>query len=433
MRWVSGFFVALALLASGCASPPLPPAPAADPLAGTQLYADVQHYASLGEHRFGSPADQATSDWLAAELKHVGLQTSFQPFTMGRQYQLESASVTVGEARLQALPFWWPPADQASFRLSAPIAPDGTADASGQIVWLTLPSDQSAYLGNAQRDAIAAAALRHPAAILLSIASPGEQPYAYNVAQSDVPWPVPVLTIGTADAGVLRAAQAAGRKVDIAVKGRYQQQVAGRNVVARLDRHAARTIVVSTPTTGWFTSACERGSGIAVFLALARSVAASDLGANFVFVATAGHEIGHGGMEVFLQREPPPAETVSWLHLGASLACYEWRKDETSQQWVTDRAVDARRTLFYSAALAPAANVGSEGLLPLRRVQVGSAAPPGELREIHAAGYSRYLGLASGHRFFHNPGDTPATTGPEALAPVAQALDRTLKLLASPE
>ncbi|GAA0742630.1 hypothetical protein LRH25_05475 [Ideonella azotifigens] len=428
MRWPGSFLVALALLVSGCATPPAPPP---DPLAGPQLYADLRHYASFGEHRFGSAADQATSDWLAAELRHAGLQTSFQPFTMDRQYQLDSASVTVGEAQLQARPFWWPPAEQASFRLSAPITPEGSADASGQIVWLTLPYDQSAYLGKAQRDAIAAAALRHPAAILLSIASPGEQPYAYNVAQADTPWPVPVLTVGTADAGLLRAAQAAGHKVNIAVDGRYEQQVAGRNVVARLDRHAARTIVVSTPTTGWFTSACERGSGIAVFLALARSVAASDLGVNFVFVATAGHEIGHGGMEVFLQREPPPADSVSWLHLGASLACYEWRKE--GAQWVTDRAVDARRTLFYSAALAPAANAGSEGLLPLRRVQVGSAAPPGELREIHAAGYGRYLGLASGHRFFHNPGDTPATTGPEALAPVARALDRTLKLLARPE
>jgi hypothetical protein len=64
---------------------------------------------------------------------------------------------------------------------------------------------------------------------------------------------------------------------------------------------AARTIVVSTPTTGWFTCTCERGSGIAVYLALARTVASTTADLNFVFVATAGHEVGHGGMTDFMQ------------------------------------------------------------------------------------------------------------------------------------
>ncbi len=50
---------------------------------------------------------------------------------------------------------------------------------------------------------------------------------------------------------------------------------------------------------------------------------------NFVFVATAGHEIGHGGMEVFLHNQPPPPDkTLAWIHFGASIACYDWRKTE---------------------------------------------------------------------------------------------------------
>jgi hypothetical protein len=53
-------------------------------------------------------------------------------------------------------------------------------------------------------------------------------------------------------------------------KGRCRRDVEGRNVVARLDRDKGRWLVISTPVTSWFTSACERGRGIASFLAVAR-------------------------------------------------------------------------------------------------------------------------------------------------------------------
>ena len=53
--------------------------------------------------------------------------------------------------------------------------------------------------------------------------------------------------------------------------GHYERDVAGRNVIARLGIGAGPTIVVSTPMTGWYTCVCERGPGIANFLALART------------------------------------------------------------------------------------------------------------------------------------------------------------------
>ncbi len=432
MRLLAGFLIAWTLWSGlvGCTTPAPPPADR--PLGGARIHADVERYSSFGFHRFGTPADRDTTQWIATELERAGFDTSFQPFTLPRQYFVESVSVRIGDSAVPALPFWWPPPEQASFRLRAPIAPDTSADARGQIVWVSLPFDRSAYVSSRQRDAIAAAARRAPAAIVLTVDSPGEQPYAYNVGQSDAPWPVPVVVVGSSDAAALRAAQAEGRPIEIAVSGRYATQVGGRNVVARLNRGAARTFIVSTPTTGWFNSACERGSGVAVFLALARSVAASRLDANFVFVATAGHEIGHGGMEVFMRQAPPaPAATIAWLHLGASVACYDWRRQGT--QWVTDQQVDPTRTLFFSESLEPALTKGFDGVAVLRRVKVGQQAPPGELRDIHAAGYQRYFGLASGHRFFHSPGDLPTTTGPEVLQSAAGALSRTIELLVAGE
>jgi hypothetical protein len=45
----------------------------------------------------------------------------------------------------------------------------------------------------------------------------------------------------------------------------------------------------------------------------------------------------------------------------------------------------------------------------------------GELRDVHAAGFPNFLGMAGLHRFFHTPADDLRTTGPEILEPVARA------------
>jgi hypothetical protein len=63
--------------------------------------------------------------------------------------------------------------------------------------------------------------------------------------------------------------------VTLNAAGRYEQNVAGRNVVARRGAGTGPAIVVSTPMTGWYV--CERGPGIANFLALARTIAAEKL------------------------------------------------------------------------------------------------------------------------------------------------------------
>jgi len=382
-------------------------------VSGRRLYADVERYASFGSHRFGTDADRSTTEWIAKELANAGFETQLPSFSVAKQYFLSAASMRIGAATVPVLPLWWPPENKPALTLQAAIAADTASPAAGKIVWIRIPFDSGAYLSDAQRNAIRAAALRSPIAIIAVIDAPSEEEYAYNVAQSDAPWPVPVVVVGSKHAAKLQAAQRSGQPVEIAVDGRYAADVTGRNVVGRLNRGAASTIVVSTPTTGWFTCACERGPGIAVFLALARAAAASDAKVNYVFVATAGHEIGHGGMDAFIQGDSPkPQQTRAWIHLGASLACNEL----------------PRRFLLYSAQAASAASAAFAGI-EAQRVQVAQQAPPGELREVHAAGYTTYLGMAGSHRFFHSPGDTPRTTSGEALEPIAAAFARALALL----
>ena len=392
------------------------PAAAGDFLAGSKLYEDVARYASFGQHRFGSQGDRATTDWIAGELQAAGFSVEFQPVVLGRQYVVEHATVEAGGTPIAATPFWWPPEDKASFRLSAPLARDG--DVAGKILWIDLPFDRGAYLGPSHRAAIAQAAARGPAAILVTIGNPADERFAYNVTQEDKPWPVPVLVVAENQGGVLERAAAAGSAVTLDVGGRYETNVAGRNVIARLGEANGPAIVVSTPLTGWYGCVCERGPGIANFLALARTVAAEKWRGNFVFVATVGHEIGHGGMELFLKHgAPAPQDTLAWVHFGSSNACYAYADGphgDVRVDWVNNERV---------LVLSPSAvSLAGESLAGIEAAQVVAKKEAiGELRDVHAAGYPNFIGLAGRHRTFHTPADDLSSTGPEILEPVARA------------
>lgn len=401
MRWIVMATMAVLMIGQAAAN---------DVLSGASLYADVARYASFGLHRFGSPGDRATADWIAAELKTAGFEVRSQPVVLGRQYLVEQASAEAAGTSVEATPFWWPPEDRASFHLAAPLARDG--DVAGKILLLDLPFDRGAYLGPAHRAAITEAAAKKPAAILLTIGNPADDRFAYNVTQEDAPWPVPVVVVGAKARGTFERALASGATVTLDVTGHYERDVASRNVIA--ETGAGPTIVVSTPMTGWYTCVCERGPGIANFLALARTVVAEKWPAHFVFIATAGHEIGHGGMELFLKNgAPAPKETLAWIHFGSSNACYAFAEGGR-----TDRPEEERYLVLSKSAVALTDDAFAK--VDAKRLVTEKQAV-GELRDVHAAGYANFLGMAGRHWTFHTPSDDLAATGPEILEPVARA------------
>ena len=284
---------------------------------------------------------------------------------------------------------------------------------------LTLPFDRAAYLNKAHRAALEEAFARHPAAVLLTIDHPSGEIYTYNVDQEGKPWPVPVILVAARDKALLDAAQQAGRPVAVAIKGRYRHDVPGRNVIGRLDRGKGRTIVVSTPVTSWFTSTCERAPGIAGFLAIARLADERLVDADLVFVATAGHEIGHGGMAHFIRSQaPPPAATLAWAHFGASLACHEWRRD--GDRWVAGTAVDTRqRVIARSQSMDDLVRRHFGGIVGTSLV--GDKAAVGELARCACRGIPEFLRHGRPARPLPHPGRQRGGHRPDSLEPVARA------------
>jgi hypothetical protein len=84
--------------------------------------------------------------------------------------------------------------------------------------------------------------------------------------------------------------------------------------------------------------------------------------------------------------------------------------------------------LLASSPSADALTAEAFAGLPLTRFLAAESAP-GELREVRAAGYTTFFGMASRHQFFHNPMDGLASTGPEILEPVIRAFGRAIDLL----
>lgn len=396
----------------------------AGPLSGAKLYEDVIAYYNLGEHRTATDVDLRTSQWMANQLRAAGLQATFQSFGL-RQFLLRQSRLSIGDKPIRCFPFWFPRATGASPINAALAVHDksaGRQSLQGKIAVVKFPFDSTAAASEGS-EVIGAAAKAGASAVVAITEGATKEIIALNSPAGAEPWPIPVVLVGERDESVLMAAAGSGEKASLLLDGNDDHDARARNVIARLDR-GKDLIVVSTPQSGWFRCAAERGPGIALFLGLARWASRRPSGSSFLFVSTSGHELGGLGMRAF-QKElaPPPSRVLCWLHLGAGIAAYSW--EETATGWRRLQEPDSRRHLMTSPDLVPLLTTtfaGLPGLTPTTGRAVG------EFEFMIKAGY-RTFGIAAGHRFHHTPADSPEMTGPEILEPVGRALINTLEAI----
>ena len=97
-----------------------------------------------------------------------------------------------------------------------------------------------------------------------------------------------------------------------------------------------------------------------------------------------------------------------------------WPGGRKADRWVTSGQADASgRLLNASESMVPLVQRSFQGIEARRAV--GAQAAVGELREVRAAGYPHFFGMAGLHTFFHTTADTSAMTRPELLEPVIRA------------
>ena len=392
---------------------------AADPLAGAALYADVKAYAALGEHRTGTPGDAATTEWMARALIAAGYAVERQGFDYP-VFDLMRADMTLGSRTVEGFPYWTP-GTTSSAGVTGPLSSTG---GPGHVALVVLPPGAGGGLDAPPPSQITDAVGSGALAVVAVTENPLGEMSALNRNPKAEPWRVPVLLVASREATALKAAAAAGETVTVRLQGRTVTRTAD-NVIGRRVR-PGKHLVVSTPKSGWLTCAGERGSGIAIWLGLARWLAAST-DHNLTVVAASGHEFdGYGAHHFTETLAPTPAETKLWLAIGANVAAYDFAPQDG--RIVRQPGPQAGRLLACSEALIPLAAQAFAGqpgyAAPL---DVDKRKPPGELAAFQARGYSPLIGLVALHPLHHTRRDLPDVTDGAMLEPVARGLQAVLR------
>jgi hypothetical protein len=389
----------------------------------TALQAILERYAGFGDKASGGPGDIASGAWLEGELGGLGYACRRQPFEVPF-FEVHDTSLVCGEAKAIVIP-------QA---IVAPTGPESLtaplrlvasrSDLTGAIALVVLPYRRWTALADPQvSGALADAVRRGAAGVVMVTTGPTGEAIALNVSTHRPTVERPVAILAPKDAAPFVAAAAEGRPATLTLDGQGggAQRRQAFNLIAHLDRKAAKTMVISTPRSGWFGCAAERGSGLAVWLWLARWLAKTDLGINVEFLATSGHEYEYLGGEHFLaEAAPPPAATKLWVHIGASAAARDWH--ELGPRLLPLPSADSQRVLTASPDVLAQTRAAFRGISGLEATyEATKAMAGGELVNVLDAGYRTAIGLYGGHRYFHTRGDDLRCVSGDLVAPAAAA------------
>ena len=355
-----------------------------------KLYGLVQEYSNLGFHRTGTPVDQATIEWFERQLSIIGARVEKAPYRFQR-YAAEWILAVDGQ-ELESLPLFYESA--GSFVSSSPYV--GAVDVS----------DPSTMAYKFEEQIEVARRSGAGVAVLSTIGREGllVVPNRAPVLGSGFPT---ILAAGSSLEGLQRGSVYVSLSAEI-------EDSESANVVGYLgEGDFSRPVVVTTPLSGWFHCAGERGTGIAIALELAESLARSY---PVMVVGATGHELEYLGAKKYL--EANPLQPAAVIHLGASVATGIPGLD--------------RRLVLSPTRHALTSTTGSVAQDMQRAVAQGEFAfesePPlfgGEGGEWIRLGMPllSYLGF---FRLFHAPEDLPQNaTSPELLNVVCSAVVET--------
>lgn len=393
--------------------------PEADFFNGNELFSTVQKFVSLGEHRTGTPADLATSDWLGKELGSYGYDVKYLEFPI-RQFFPEKVSLSSGKDTVKAFPLWWVNEDiNRTVTGTLVDASKEKALKKSSIALIHLPLKQKRANPKVYIDSLINRGVTGIVAITDNESGEIE---AYNTNKDQKPWEVPIILIAPKDSAKALAFVKSGKPVTLAINGTFKE-VKGRNVYGTIG-NGYKYIVISTPISGWFTCGGERGSGIAIWLSLAKWAASQKSEYTFVFTGNSGHEHAFKGAHEYLERNAPPVEkTHLWIHFGAGAATLEYKNTATGL--VKQTNVDPKRRFFFND---PVKNSFNTAFAEINAVKVvANENPGGELVYVAKKGYKRFAGVSYAHLFFHVNTDDAITTSPEILEETAKAFKDFIK------
>jgi hypothetical protein len=261
-------------------------------LSAAQLYALVAGYARMGDHRTGTAVDQATLTWLTGLLTGLGADVSHDLYAFDR-YDAH-VTVRIDGVAVDCLPLPYSGLGVVRDRdpgraVLAPVAPDD--------------------LGGLDDVRVQAAAGGHGALVVATATGHGGL-FALNHSPAASAG-LPVVLVAEEHAPSLRSTAA----VDVALEALIAPGFSSNLLASWGAAPDLPYILVTTPLTGWFACAGERGSGIAIAVSLAAELARDW---PVLLLGATGHELDGLGAQHHLSHRLPAPGAV--LHVGASAA-----------------------------------------------------------------------------------------------------------------
>ncbi|MFV3078125.1 hypothetical protein [Niveispirillum fermenti] len=403
--------------------------PAASALAKMQpgqeerVAADLARYIGFGSKQAGGTGDNAAGEWLIAELEQLGFKVERQsvptPF-----FETQRAELLCGDARAAV----WPQPIVMTTGPDGATGPLVCIDVNGQaagplpgaLALIELPHGRwSSALAKPIREPINAAFAAGAKAVVAITNGPTGKVIALNADGREPMFAGPVALLAPDDAKPFRAAAITRQPATLHLQGQTGRRPAF-NFIGRIDRGRKRWLAVSTPRSGWYICAGERGPGIAAWLWLARWASETVKDHDLAFVCHSGHEYENlGASEALKAIAPKPAETRFWLHLGANVAARDWH--ELLGKLRPLPSVDTQRFLSVSPDLLPVAREVFAGHAGLEAAWTTDEITAGELTEIVGAGYAPAAGVFGIHRYHHVAEDDARCVSAASVAATAAA------------
>ena len=362
----------------------------------------LQIFDSQGNHRTGTTVDNESAEWLAGEIRSMGIRPSLERFGLSR-VDPQLAYARLGKRRIEGVPMFdggFTDADGVSGRLGllGSDAEIGLAERARETVGHVAELD---VLPRARGS-------RHKAVILITGASrPGL--FLSNASNFPKPSGPPILQVSNVESEWLqRQAQRGTLATVVAFVQRTPTHAI--NVTATIPGQSPSLapLVVMAPRSGWWQCVSEQGSRLVCWLEIMRTLAAAKALRTCHFVALSGHELGFMGMAPYLDgRGDMIRRAEGWIFLGSDLG-------QPGQPNLIHASDDALEEWLVNA-------LGQRGL-SIDGKEEHTATARGETSAVQRGG-GRFVTLACASSVFHSVADRwPESVDVSLLARYAKAI-----------
>jgi len=346
----------------------------------------LEAFDAQGNHRTGTDVDNRSAEWLAAEVRRLGIEPSLEPFTLNR-VDPQECYLAVGGRRIDSVPIF-----DAGFTDAKGVR--GKLGLLGSDADIAVAASGRRTVGDtanrAQNEVDRARRSRHNAVVVVTHdVRPGL--FLLNANEFLRPVGPPMLQVSSSEDAWLQQQVTAGEEATV-VAHVNRTTAQALNVTAEVlgSDPALAPLVFMAPRSGWWQCASEQGSRLVCWLEVMRTLATSRPPRRSLFVAMSGHELGYLGIDPYLNRRPNLVkQAYAWVFFGSDIG-------QPHQPNLIHASDDQLERWAVTALAGQALNVDAK--------TPHDAEARGETGAIQRGG-GRFFTIACESRVFHNVGD----------------------------